>query len=244
MASPMSTARRAIIETVTDYDPFAVAYNEHNESSPWNALYERPATLAMVGDIDGLDVLDAGCGSGVLAAELVARGATVTGLDLSTALLDIARQRLGDDVPLHHADLAEPLPFGSVTFDLVVASLVLHYLREWKLVLAEFHRVLRPGGRVVLSTHHPFMASIAGRTTNYFETYLTTAEWDIGEDKVKVEFWCRPLSAMVAAFLGAGFEIAQVVEPDPDPRVAEIDPDAFRKLTTEPWFLFVELRRV
>ena len=58
-------------------------------------------------------MLDAGCGAGAHAAELVARGASVTRVDLSAGLIEIARERLGPDAALHVGDLSEPLPFGS-----------------------------------------------------------------------------------------------------------------------------------
>jgi ubiquinone/menaquinone biosynthesis C-methylase UbiE len=55
------------------------------------------------------------------------------------------------------ADLSRPLPFADDTFDDVVVSLVLHYLRDWTAPLAELRRVLKPGGRLVLSVNHPVM---------------------------------------------------------------------------------------
>jgi SAM-dependent methyltransferase len=56
------------------------------------------------------------------------------------------------------ADLAEPLTFAAdASFDLVVASLVMRYLADWNIPLAEFHRVLAADGAVVFSTHHPAM---------------------------------------------------------------------------------------
>jgi SAM-dependent methyltransferase len=132
------------------YEDFAAAYAEDNEANVWNACYERPAMLALAGDVRGLRVLDAGCGSGALAAALAGRGATVTGIDLSAGLLEIAARRLGPAVVLRRADLGEPLSFAGGSFELVVASLVLHYLEDWVPVLSEFHRVLVPGGRVVI----------------------------------------------------------------------------------------------
>lgn len=128
------------------YDSFAEAYATENESSLFNAWYERPEILRLAGDVAGARVLDAGCGSGPLAAALQGRGARVTGLDASAAMVELARRRLGADADLHVADLREPLPFDDGTFDLVVASLVLHYLEDWAGPLAQMRRVLRPGG--------------------------------------------------------------------------------------------------
>jgi SAM-dependent methyltransferase len=221
-----------------DYDAFAEAYAADNENNAWNAWYERPAVLAMVGDVAGRRVLDAGCGAGAHAAELVARGAGVTGVDSSAGLLALAARRLGPAVALHEADLADPLPFPAGSFDVVLASLLLHYLRDWGPTLAEFHRVLAPGGRLVASTHHPFMDHPPDSPRSYFATYPIEEEWTRGGRTVAMRFWHRPLSAMTAAITGAGFGLAAVVEPAPDPRVEQLDPRAWRSLTTAPRFVF------
>ena len=53
------------------------------------------------------------------------------------------------------ADLAAPLPFADAKFDDVIASLVLHYLEDWAGPLAELRRVLKSGGRLIVSVIHP-----------------------------------------------------------------------------------------
>jgi SAM-dependent methyltransferase len=133
--------------TSTDYDRFAEAYSAQNDSGFFNAHYARPEMLRLAGDVSGRRILDAGCGSGPLSAVLLAKGAGVTGFDVSAAMVELARQRLGDDADVHVADLAAPLAFADAEFDDVVASLVLHYLEDWAVPLAEFRRVLKPGGR-------------------------------------------------------------------------------------------------
>ncbi len=137
------------------YDVFAESYTADNESNLLNNYYERPAVLDLVGEVEGRHVLDAGCGAGPLIAALHAKGAKVTGFDASAAMIELARQRLGEDATLHVADLSQPLPFTDGAFDDVVASLVLHYLQDWAAPLAELRRVLRPGGRLILSVNHP-----------------------------------------------------------------------------------------
>jgi ubiquinone/menaquinone biosynthesis C-methylase UbiE len=75
----------------------------------------------------------------------------VTGFDKSAGMLELARRRLGDDADLLVADLGGPLPFPDGAFDVVVASLVPHYLEDWTAPLAELRRVPRPGGRLTTS---------------------------------------------------------------------------------------------
>lgn len=224
-----------------DYDTFARVYARRNETSPFNALYERPAILALAGQVDGLRVLDAGCGSGLHAAELIGRGATVTGADLSANLLAVARERLGPEVPLHHTDLSRPLPFSDNAFDLVLSALVLHYLADWEPTLREFRRVLVPGGRVVLSTHHPLLDLRVSGSDNYLATFRFTEDWVQDGRTISMRFWHRPLRAMLAAFANSGFGVDDIVEPDPRPEMADAAPDAYRHLTRNAQFLLFSL---
>ncbi len=220
------------------YDGFAEAYAESNESNAWNARYERPAMLALVGDVRGRRVLDAGCGAGALAAALLERRAEVTGVDSSARLLAIASERLGASARLQRADLCERLPFADATFDVVVASLVLHYLRDWGPTLDEFRRVLVGGGRLIISTHHPFMDHILAGGSDYFATYELGERWQTGDSVAEMRFWHRPLGAMTEAIREAGFTLEALTEPQPEPVVRELDPAAWDSLTTEPRFIF------
>lgn len=163
-------------------------------------------------------------------------------IDKSPGLLATARKRLGPDTALHEGDLADPLPFGDGSFDVVLASLVLHYLHDWVPLLAEVHRVLTVDGRFVASTHPylPFMDHMVSGGDDYFATYLITEDWTHGEKTVTMEFWHRPLRAMLEAFERAGFLLRQIREPEPDPRAQTLFPDAYQSLATKPRFLFFE----
>ncbi len=81
---------------------------------------------------------------------------------------DLARERLGGGTDLRVADLARPLPYAAGAFDDVVASLVLHYLRDWAGPLAEIRRVLRPGGRLLVSVNHPVIFPVVYPEADYF----------------------------------------------------------------------------
>jgi SAM-dependent methyltransferase len=206
---------------INDYDGFAGAYSTENEANLVNAYYERPAMLALAGDVAGRRILDAGCGAGPLLAALRDQGAIVTGFDNSAAMIELARRRLGDDADLHVADLGSPLPFPDDAFDDVTASLVLHYLQDWGPALAELRRVLKPGGRLIASVDHPFAITLmhreAGRKADYFATSNRTEEWTMGGHTALMSFWDRPLHAMTDAFTAAGFRIAVISEPAPAP---------------------------
>ncbi|MFI6827379.1 class I SAM-dependent methyltransferase [Kribbella sp. NPDC050241] len=195
------------------YDGFAESYSAENDSSLLNRYYEQPAMVELAGDVKGRRILDAGCGSGPLSAALRAKGAIVTGFDGSPAMIELARQRLGDDADLHVADLGQPLPFDNGAFDDVVASLVLHYLKDWTPPLAELRRVLKPGGRLILSVNHPIIYKILKPNADYFEVAEHAEEFSFNGQDAVLTFWHRPLHAMTDAFTEAGFRISVIAEP-------------------------------
>ncbi|MFJ4694257.1 class I SAM-dependent methyltransferase [Streptomyces sp. NPDC088766] len=236
---PESSARSAGPARVNDYDSFAEAYSAENEHNLVNAYYERPAMSALAGDVTGRRILDAGCGSGHLSAALHDRGAVVTGIDAGAGMPASARRRLGDDADLHVADLNDPLPFADGAFDDVVASLVLHYLEDWGPAPAEIRRVLRPGGRLIASVDHPFVAyTITDPRPDCFATTGCTFHWAFNGQSVPMKFWRKPLHAMIDAFTTAGFRLTALSEPQPDPAARELFPDGFHDLSAGPCFLF------
>ncbi|MEU6064183.1 class I SAM-dependent methyltransferase [Streptomyces sp. NPDC047082] len=236
---PESLAQSADPARVNDYDSFAEAYAAETENNLVNAYYARPAMLALAGDVAGRRILDAGCGSGPLSAALRDRGAIVTGIDASAGMLALARRRLGDDVALHMVDLSDRLPFADGAFDDVVASLVLHYLEDWGPTLAELRRVLRPGGRLIASVDHPFVAyTFQDPHPDYFATTSYSFDWTFNGQSVPMRFWRKPLHAMTDAFTAAGFRLTVIGEPRPDPAARELFPDGFHDLSTKTCFLF------
>ncbi|WP_026116482.1 class I SAM-dependent methyltransferase [Nocardiopsis valliformis] len=227
---------------VNDYDSFAEDYAALNESGIRNAYYERPAMLSLAGEVFGRRILDAGCGAGPLVAALGERGARVSGIDASASMVALARRRLGDEADLRVGDLADPLPFADGAFDDVVASLVLHYLRDWGPTLAEMRRVLRPGGRLIASVNHPIVDyALQDPRPDYFATTSYRDEFSFGGRPMAMKFWRRPLHAMTDAFTAAGFQLRVISEPQPDPAARELFPEDFQEFSTKIGFLFFVL---
>jgi ubiquinone/menaquinone biosynthesis C-methylase UbiE len=182
------------------YDSFAEAYAAETESNLINGYYTRPAVLDLAGDVAGRRILDVGCGAGPLLAALRERGAVVTGVDSSTKMLELARQRLGDGADLHPADLSSPLPFPDGAFDDVIVCLVLHYLEDWTAPLTELRRVLAPGGRLIVAVNHPTVNKLADPDADYFATRKFSHEHTFGGQNAVLTYWHRPLHAMTGAF--------------------------------------------
>jgi SAM-dependent methyltransferase len=128
------------------------AYSEH--SADGHALRARlDATLTLLGSGPG-EVLDAGMGPGRLVAALAERGWTVHGVDVAEEMLQRARQNLPDAAPRFERAPIERLPYPDGRFDAVTATGVLEY-SDLAVALEELARVLRPGGRAVVSYPNP-----------------------------------------------------------------------------------------
>lgn len=221
----------------SQYDQFADA---HGDGGPYNELYERPAMISMLGDVAGRTVLDVGCGSGLLAEHLASAGANVIGLDGSDAMLQLARARLGAKGQLRLHDLHEPLTWlANGSIDIVVASLVMHYIKDWRPALGEFRRVLRPGGRLVMSTHHPFADFITYSRPNYFAVEEIVDQWGKSDAKYEVRFWRRPLQVLISDLVHTGFRIKQLAEPVPSSWEGFTERERLW-LSSNPTFLFIE----
>ncbi|WP_327092192.1 class I SAM-dependent methyltransferase [Nonomuraea sp. NBC_01738] len=137
------------VDAVDGYRIWSKTYDGPNAAF----ALDEPFIKEIVETLPAGDALDAACGTGRLAAYLAGRGHRVRGVDLSPDMLERARLR----VPGAEFEVGElaALPVADESVDLVVCSLALTHVPDLGPVLAEFARVLRPGGHVVLADIHP-----------------------------------------------------------------------------------------
>lgn len=184
-------------------------------------LNSDPVLWDLLGDVSGRRVLDAGCGTGYLAAKLHEKGADVLGVDFSDKMVEIANA----NVPhcTFRVDSCETLSsVDDLTIDRIVANYVLMDLPDLDGAASAFFRVLRPSGWAVVVFSHPcFPAERASEHEDglrylwpapYFESRREISEpW--GHFTESFPWYHRPLSDYWKAFRGAGFEVADFEEP-------------------------------
>jgi len=194
------------------YAEWAKQYDGEAQANPLIAL-EEPVTLEVVGEVAGVDVLDAACGTGRYALRLAEAGARLCGVDASGEMLAHAQRKANErglSVDLRQADL-RALPFDDESFDLVISALALCHVPDLRPVMAEFARVLRPGGRLLISDFHPFCLLIGWRTA-----------FDRPEARYWIENHLNLTEAYVRALLDSGFALTDLRESVVDERVAGI----------------------
>ncbi|WP_087687805.1 class I SAM-dependent methyltransferase [Pandoraea sp. PE-S2R-1] len=232
----------------TSYASFAKRYSEIAVAKPHNALYERPATRALLGPVTGLQVLDAGCGPGINSAWLAEQGATVHGFDVTPEMIELARERCaGLPATFEVQDLGTPFTgIADSRFDAIVSALALDYVEDLAPTFHEFARVARPGATLVWSMGHPMRDWIDERTRRnrpYFDITKFGMYWSgFGEPKPYVESYRRPLAGILNAAADAGWRIERMVEPLPQPEMAAVDKRLFDELSESPAFMCLRAR--
>lgn len=135
---------------------YAIWSDSYDEpGNPIVAIEER-VVGELLAELPAGRALDAACGTGRHARQLVAGGHTVTGIDLTPEMLERARVNV-PEASFSVADL-RALPFEDATFELAVCGLALAHLPSLGAGVAELARVLAPGGRLIVSVLHPFQA--------------------------------------------------------------------------------------
>jgi ubiquinone/menaquinone biosynthesis C-methylase UbiE len=183
------------------YDRWAAVYD--HDDNPLIALDES-VVPGLYGELRGRRALELGCGTGRHTERLLNAGAGVTGLDLSSGMLEVARRRLASrDVELIEANIEKPLPVEVEAFDFVLTCLAVEHVRDLGALFAEVFRALRPGGAFLCSDMHQALR-LRGNQANFDDPVDGT--------RVAVDGCAHPVSSYVMAALDAGFSIERVEE--------------------------------
>ena len=188
-----------------------------------NDTLEKPDLLDLIGEVDGLRILDLGCGNAAIGQELLAAGAgSYLGIEASKNMLGEGRKTLAGTTGQVAAATIEAWEYPPAAFDLVISRLALHYVEDVDSTFRQVIRTLAPGGRVVVSVEHPVLTSCdrglapgAKRqdwiVDDYHVSGRRVTQW-MGQDVVKYH---RTVEEYVGGLLRAGFLIEGLREGRP-----------------------------
>lgn len=225
---------------VYDDPRFFIKYSQMRRSieglagaGEWEALRKTLPPL------QGRRVLDLGCGYGWHCQYAVEQGAQrVVGLDLSERMLQVAKQKTAGSIEYIHTGIQDA-QFAEGSFDVVFSSLAFHYLEEIDSLFGRVHAWLASGGHFVFSVEHPIFTAEGSQdwvrdaqgtiqffpVDNYFYEGRRQTTF-LGEEVTKFH---RSLTTYVQALLRNGFELLDLVEPQPSEKLATDMADDFRR---------------
>ena len=230
-------------------------------------LYTFPAFLAFMPEIAGRTVIDLGCGEGANTRQFARRGARMTGVDLSPAMIAHAREAEREEplgIRYEVASFTDLTLFERDSFDGALSTMALMDGPNFPAATRAVARVLRPGGFLCFSVLHPcFVTPVAAwlksedgegyaglREGRYFETEPFQGRWRFSKrpapetvEPFTVPRFPRTLSDYLNAVVDAGLMIERLDEPRPDVATAAAHPWLQRWRDHAPMVLFVSARK-
>jgi ubiquinone/menaquinone biosynthesis C-methylase UbiE len=215
-------------QNIYDDPVFFAGYQElRTKGTGLNDVLEQPALMRLLPEsLVGLRVLDLGCGFGDFARKARSLGASsVLGIDISARMLEHARQRTNDAAIKYRQIGIEKLELSGEPFDLVVSSLALHYIEDYKAVVHHVYELLNTGGRFVFSVEHPICTALPQQKwirdenskplhwpiDRYHDESARHTHWFV-DDVIKYH---RTLESYVNGLLEVGFRLTRLEEPRP-----------------------------
>lgn len=207
----------------------------------------------MLPNFQGKRVLDLGCGFGWHCNYAIENGAeSVIGVDISQRMLEEAKNKTHSELIRYVCMPIEDIDFPDSSFDVVISSLVFHYIESFENILYKINKCLSIGGDFVFSVEHPIFTA-QGPQDWYYNTQGNPQHWPVdnyfmegirkavflGEDLIKYH---KTLTTYINGCIKAGFEITGLVEPRPEEASLKTIPGMQNELR-RPMMLLVSARK-
>ena len=142
------------------------------------------------------------------------------------------------------------LPYANNTFDTIIASLVIHYLKNPETALKEFHRVLKKGGILIFSTTHPVLESFTkirnnkGKNEIILSNYFSKGKyyWTLHNSKVKIPSYRTGFGLLSRLVYNSGFIVEEIKETSLSNKLKDI-PSHLKKFIDTPIFIIFKCKK-
>ncbi len=211
----------------------------------WHRALIDPALLRLIGDPNGKDLLDLGCGNGYLSRRLARQGGRVTAVDSSPRMIENAKKRDPNrEIRYVLSDTGKLDAISSDSFDIVFANMSLMDIADCEKAISEISRVLRKGGKFVASIFHPcfdngsnsswviekklYESKIYRKIRAYREPFSERVPWKLpqSDEKMFTIAFHRPLSWYARTIANSGLAITALEEPEPQEEFLDKESDA------------------
>jgi ubiquinone/menaquinone biosynthesis C-methylase UbiE len=219
-----------------------------------NDLIEIPAMKRLIGDVRGKKLLDAGCGFGSYSIYCSRQGATVTAVDISPTMIELAHKEAaeaGVDIDFRIGDATNLKGIPDDTFDMAISSIAACF--NMPLFFKEIGRVLKSEASFCFSDVHPILGSgqkvgpekdPAWLVDRYFQRGTRTAANVFGkinpwDEDYQWQWEQYTLGDYCTALRQAGFLIEALWEPEPDPAISHLNPKLYERARRYPFFVLI-----
>ena len=240
-------------QNIYDNEAFFEGYSKlRDREVNANNLFEIPTLKSLLPNLDGMRILDLGCGFGEHCKEYIRQGAVrVVGVDISEKMLKTAREEYSDPNILYLNIPMEDIGSIDEKFDMVISSLALHYVEDFAGVVKAVYSLLDDGGIFLFSQEHPVNTCYSGdgdrwtRDENGNKIHANLANYCVEQRNDSTWFvegvqkYHRMFSTIVNTLADTGFKILKMAEPYPTPEIHKNYPE-YDDLFHKPDFLFVK----
>jgi ubiquinone/menaquinone biosynthesis C-methylase UbiE len=204
--------------------------------------------LAACGNVEGLSILDCGCGEGRFGRMLAGRGAhRVLGVDTCEPMIQAARELQSDNEEYVVGDVQDLHFLADESFDLAVSYLNHCDLPDFAANVREVFRVLKAGGRFVIANLHPMRSATGAwyrgpggeKLHVHLDRYFDEGPRQFVMKACRITNFHRTLSTYIRGFLNAGFIVADIIEPTVEPKALEMYPELDDELRVPNFIIYV-----
>lgn len=214
-----------------------------NESG-FNTAVEEPAVYSLLPSLEGLRILDIGCGFGRFVSFCLQKGASyILGTDISRNMISEAKKRIQDPRASFMVIPTEDFVADEGSFDLVVSSMCFHYVKNLRPVFEKVARSLRENGNFIFSVEHPICTSLLKGWCRSED--VPQRHWPVDDYKketIRVSRWFvdgvikyhRTIETYINELLDSGFSIKRLLEPGPTQNALVEKPELLEHLRRPP----------
>ncbi len=227
--------------------------SKRNNLLSYNEVVEMPEMKRLMPNLENQNILDIGCGMGNLISYILTHNPKhITGVEQSQNMINESRKKFKSmPVTLHHTEFMAFIT--EEKFDVIVSSLVFHYIEDFRKCCQKLSQLLNNGGVILFTMEHPIQTATMDpevkkqdengvylRMENYFDESIRSANW-LGKNVVKYH---HTIETIFNSLIGHGLEIECVKDLGQSEEVFKYyDEDKINSLKQYPPFLLVKARK-